>query len=70
MASKVREVTSDITSRKQKELLTQIVKHALSLTMNMDEYAKVLEAKNPRDRKELAELLKLKTFKGDLLSHI
>ena len=40
MASKVREVTSDIISKKQKELLTQIVKHALSLTMNIEEYAK------------------------------
>jgi hypothetical protein len=40
MASNVKEVASDLTSKKQKQLLTQIVKHALSLTMTMDEYAK------------------------------
>jgi len=36
----------------------------------MEEYAKQLEAKQPRDRKDLADLLKLKSFKGDLLTHI
>ena len=58
MASKVKEVASDLTSKKQKTLLMQIVKHALSLTINQEEYAKVLEAKaGSKDKRDLAELI-------------
>ena len=70
MASKVIEVASDLTSRRQKTLLMQIVKHALSLTMNQEEHAKALEAKaGSKDRRELAELMKTKAFKRDLITH-
>ena len=70
MASKVIEVASDLTSKKQKTLLMQIVKHALSLTINQEEYAKVLEAKaGSKDKRDLAELIKTKGFKRDLITH-
>ena len=70
MASKVLEVASDLTSKKQKSLLMHLVKHALSLTMNQEEHARVLEAKaGSKDRRELGELMKTRAFKRDLITH-
>lgn len=61
---------TDLNSKSQINLLLNLVKHALSLTMTMPEYKTQLESKKQFERKDLHELLRTKAFKRDLLTHL
>jgi hypothetical protein len=65
MASQVKYVTSDITSGKQKNLLTNIVKHAFSNVINMDDFKNKLADK--RASLQISDIVKMKSFKKELL---
>lgn len=65
MESQVKYVTSDITSGKQKNLLTNIVKHAFSNVINMDDFKNKLADK--RANVQISDIVKMKSFKKELL---